>query len=238
MTVFKLYFNKDKETEFLNEMAGKGHAMTGFCAGFYSFDSCEPGEYVYQIDITPGMFRVSNDYREFMKDMNVEIVCLWGPWVILRKKAAEGPFVLYTDVESMIEHYRRIRRMLKIATVLEICCLFMELFAALNGMSAGLAFSCVIAAVILIFLREVARINRILDELRERIGEPPECRWGRRRASLFMPVGLMLNAAALMVPDFFADTEPLYYILKRSLQTGAILCMAIGIFLICRAGKN
>ena len=111
MVKFRLYLNKDDETKYLNEMAAKGyampgprHPMTGFFAGFYSFEKCRPGEFIYQVDITEGMFRVTNDYREFMQEMGVEIVCLWGMWVILRKKAADGPFVLYTDVESTTEH--------------------------------------------------------------------------------------------------------------------------------------
>ena len=34
MIKFKLYFDKDKETQWLNEMSQKGWAMTGFFAGF------------------------------------------------------------------------------------------------------------------------------------------------------------------------------------------------------------
>ena len=43
MRVFKMMLDKDKETAWLNEMADKGHAMTGFCAGFYYFEDCQPG---------------------------------------------------------------------------------------------------------------------------------------------------------------------------------------------------
>lgn len=127
MMRFRLYFDKDKETEWLNEMSRQGYALTGFCMGFYSFERCEPGEYVYQVDFTDGFFRVSSDYREFMAEAGVELVCLWGYWVILRKRASEGAFELYTDVESSIEHYTKIRRMFKAAACLEIICLFMEI---------------------------------------------------------------------------------------------------------------
>ena len=75
MVRFALYYDKDKETEYLNEMSRKGYALTGFFMGFYYFDECRPSEYIYQIDITEGLFRVSNDYREFMREMGVEIVC-------------------------------------------------------------------------------------------------------------------------------------------------------------------
>ena len=89
MTKFRLYFNKDKETTWLNEMAAKGYALKSFFAGFYSFEKCEPGEYVYQIDFGSKMFSVSDDYREFMAENNIEIVCLGGYWIILRKRASD-----------------------------------------------------------------------------------------------------------------------------------------------------
>ena len=39
MTKFRLYFDKDKETAWINEMVKKGYAMTGFFAGFYQFEA-------------------------------------------------------------------------------------------------------------------------------------------------------------------------------------------------------
>ena len=51
MTKFRLYFDKDKETVWLNELAAKGYALISFFAGFYTFEKTEPGEYIYQIDL-------------------------------------------------------------------------------------------------------------------------------------------------------------------------------------------
>ena len=118
MIKFRLYWDKDKETVWLNDMAAKGYAMTGFFAGFYTFEKCEPGEYTYQIDFGDKFGSVTNDYREFMEETGVEIVQTWGFWVILRKKTADGPFVLYTDVDSQITHYTKIRNMFKVAAII------------------------------------------------------------------------------------------------------------------------
>ena len=38
MVKFRLYFDKDKETKWLNKMAAAGWAMIGFFAGFYKFE--------------------------------------------------------------------------------------------------------------------------------------------------------------------------------------------------------
>lgn len=133
MIRFKLYLDKDAETNWLNEMSEKGWALKSFFAGFYTFEKCEEGRYAYQIDCGEKLFKVSDEYREFMKEAGIEIVQTWGWWVILRKPASEGEFELYTDVESSIEHYSKIRRMFKIATVIEIICLWMEIMAATIG---------------------------------------------------------------------------------------------------------
>lgn len=203
MIKFRLYYDKDKETEFINEMSRKGYAMTGFFAGFYSFDRCSPGEYIYQVDITEGLFRVSNDYREFMRDMNVEIVCLWGPWAVLRKRAGDGPFVLYTDVESNIEQYSKIRRMFKKAAALEIVCIFLEAIGGLRGNSMGWGLCFLLAAILMGIFRELARVNRIIAELKERIGEEtgPE----GRQVSGFIPLGFLLNAIGFLMPQSSAE---------------------------------
>ena len=139
MIKFRLYYDKDKMTEYLNEMSRKGYALRGFFAGFLRFDRCRPGEYAYQVDITEGLFRLKDDYREFMQDMNVEIVCLWGFWAVLQKKAKDGPFVLYTDVESGIEHYSRIQRVFKKAVIVETLGLVLEVAAGLRGYALGWA---------------------------------------------------------------------------------------------------
>lgn len=200
MIQFRLYYDKDQETEFLNKMAGKGYALTGFFAGFYRFDRCSPGEYSYQVDITDGLFSVKNDYREFMREMRVEIVCLWGFWVFLRKKAQDGPFVLYTDVESSIEHYSKIRRMFKKAAIVEIACLFLEVLGGLRGYAPAWGFCFLLGAILTGMLREVARVNRIIAELKARIGQD-DGRKIKRMTSGFIPLGFLLNAVGFLMPD-------------------------------------
>lgn len=48
MKQFRLYFDKDKETEWLNDMAAQGYALTSFFAGIYTFDTCAPNKKVSQ----------------------------------------------------------------------------------------------------------------------------------------------------------------------------------------------
>lgn len=237
MTKFRLYFDKDKETAFLNEMSRKGYAMTGFCVGFYRFDRCLPGEYIYQIDITEGMFRVSNDYREFMRDMDVEIVCLWGPWVILRKKAAQGAFELYTDVESSIAHYTKIKKTFQLATVMEIICLFLEIWGILRGVAAAWSFAFILGAIAIAFVRQLMRINDILAELKGRSGDTGEQSYSGRKGKIsgYLAAGLFLNGVALLIRDTGGGLAFWLGFAKGFLHVLAILlCVAGCIFTLWR----
>ncbi len=226
MTIFKLMVDKDKETVWLNEMAEKGFAMTGFCAGFYSFDPCGPGEYIYQVDITDGMFKASEDYRQFMAEMGVEIVALWGLWVILRKKTSEGPFVLYTDVETTIEHYKKIRKVFKTVTVVEILLFMVEAYYALEeGVEMGIWGVLVLGVMICVLARQAFRTNEIIAELYERQGRVPEC-GGLRRGGIskLLVVGMILNGGALLLSNFYGQ------MVRMLLQVLAFILMLVGLW--------
>lgn len=223
MIKFKLYFDKDKETQWLNEMSQKGWAMTGFFAGFYRFEPCEKGKYTYQIDFGNEFFSVSNDYREFMSDSDIEIIQSWGFWVFLRKLSSEGEFQLYTDVDSQIEHYKKIRNMFKAVTVIELICLFIELFSASMTNSPLLwSFVFLILAIIIAFFNITNRTNDIIHELTERktgIEEPRS-----RSISIFLILGLLLNSCVLMMKD----SIPSYIVCP--LQLIVIVLMLVGVY--------
>ena len=223
MIKFKLYFDKDKETQWLNEMSQKGWAMTGFFAGFYRFEPCEKGKYTYQIDFGNEFFSVSDDYREFMSDSDIEIIQSWGFWVFLRKLSSEGEFQLYTDVDSQIEHYKKIRNMFKAVTVIELICLFIELFSASMTNSPLLwSFVFLILAIIIAFFNITNRTNDIIHELTERktgIEEPRS-----KSISIFLIIGLLLNSCVLMMKDVMPE-----YIVCP-IQILVIALMLVGVY--------
>jgi len=202
MKKFRLYFDTDKEVEWLNGMAEQGYAMSGYFLGVYTFDKCEPGKYQYQIDNTDGMFRVENSYREFMNEMGIDIVALWGPWVYLRKHTEDGPFELYSDVESRITHYEKILKLYKFGAIIEAVGAVLEMFAGLHGVSVGLVFACLLAALAGAFIRQCFRIREILSGLYSRAGECDNAPIGvvHRKPSLLISLGFLMNAIGLMIP--------------------------------------
>ena len=232
MTKLRFYFDKDAETKWLNEMCSNGWAMTKFFAGFYWFDPCEKGKYVYQIDFRKNFFHVDNDYREFMRDIGVEVLQPWGFWVILRKLASDGDFELYTDIDSCIEHYTKIRMMFKIACIVEILCFFMEFFAGISGVPIGYVFSILFLAFSIPLANIIAKTTNIIMNLKEQKGELTEKKMCGS-VSLFLPFGLLLNSCSLLLKQ----ETMLPLLLITTLQIAAIVLMLIGIFKTARKRK-
>ena len=232
MIRFRLYFDKDKETAWLNDMSGRGWAMNGFFAGFYRFEKCDPGEYIYQIDFGDEMYHVSDEYRGLMEDIGAEIVTLWGYWIILRKRAADGPFELYTDPESMIEHYTKIRRMFKAVTILELVGLFIEVGCGMAGNMFGWAFAVLIAALVLVCINAVVRTNEVIAELEEqKSGIVAEKKGGNTLALIIIAIGLLANSFMLLLEGFVSP------FISYPVHIFAVVIMAAGIVLAVKEGK-
>ena len=234
MIKFRLYWDKDKETVWLNDMAAKGYAMTGFFAGFYTFEKCEPEEYTYQIDFGDKFGSVTDDYREFMEETGVEIVQTWGFWVILRKKTADGPFVLYTDVDSQITHYTKIRNMFKVAAIIELICFYIELFAfyqlPAGERTLNLFFTILVGIFLIVVLKAALGTNKIIQELKERKGDVNAMK--KNNMSPLLPIGLLLNYCVLMMDNPSLD------VVKMIIQIVAIIFMLTGAFQTSYGMKN
>lgn len=206
MIRFRMYFNKDKETGWLNEMAERGYAMTAFFANFYTFEECAPGEYIYQIDFNQEFGHVHSAYREFMRETDVEIVCVWGFWIFLRKKAADGPFELYSDVESTIVHYERIQRAFKRFRRLELICLLIEICCGLFRVRIAWAGACLILFIVIGMETEISRLGKMLAELKSRQGEPlPEKPAARPFFWILLigvTIGILINNVLIQHPIY------------------------------------
>ena len=98
----------EKEEDWLNEMAMNGWTLTavGFCN--YTFVKTEPGEYNIRMEMRPH----DDGYLEFLRENGVEYVGRILQWHYYRKKTSLGPFELYSDIESRIQHMDRIGKML------------------------------------------------------------------------------------------------------------------------------
>lgn len=221
MKKFRLYYDKDKETTWLNEMAAQGYAMTSFVAGIYSFEACTPSKYIYQVDFKENFFEMSESYREFMRENEIEIVQTWGFWIFLRKLSNDGLFLLYTDIDSQIEHYTKIRNMFKGASLIMIICLLIQCICIAQEpdiifLYILLGIAC---AFVFMILHTAFKTNQKINELKEQKGEPIR---PLGKPSLCLIAGLLLNSVALV-------SEPLTDIIEYPLRILAIALIVIGI---------
>lgn len=108
--VRKAYWNYEKEEKWLNEMAAKGLALTDYSWCRYVFSDCMPGEYTYRIELLKNSTKhpESQRYINFMEENGVEHVASYMRWIYFRRKASEGAFDIYSDIDSKITHYKRI----------------------------------------------------------------------------------------------------------------------------------
>ena len=98
----------EKEERWLNEMAMLGWVLdsVGLCT--YNFIRCEPGEY----NVRTEMRRYDEAYVTFMQEIGAEYVGRMMMWIYFRKKVADGPFDLFSDIDSRIAHLDRIGKVL------------------------------------------------------------------------------------------------------------------------------
>ena len=103
----------EEEEKWLADMAERGWVLdgVGFCK--YKFVSCEPGEYATRLEMmewAPSTIE-GQDYIRFVEDTGAEFVGNYMRWVYFRKKTADGPFDLFSDVDSRIRHLDRIMKL-------------------------------------------------------------------------------------------------------------------------------
>jgi len=109
-SVWKAFYDDQKEERWLNQMSAKGLALTKYTWMHYRFEDSTPGEYIYRIELLDKDIKSKEGmaYIDFLKQNGVEFVTSYMRWVYLRKKAADGPFEVYSDNESKLAYMKRL----------------------------------------------------------------------------------------------------------------------------------
>lgn len=118
----KAFWNYEKEERWLNEQAANGFALVDYSWCRYVFEESSPGEYIYRIELLQNAAThfESQRYIRFMEESGVEHVASYMRWVYFRRKSAEGAFDIYSDIDSRIQHYRRVFHLWATLAVLEL----------------------------------------------------------------------------------------------------------------------
>ena len=114
----------EKEEAWLNEMSAKGFAFIGVSPfGRFAFVESAPGEYIYRINYlkNDSNHPESQQYLSFMAETGAECVFSKKKRAYFRKKAENGNFDIYSDVDSRIAHYRLAGSFFLPLGILEMC---------------------------------------------------------------------------------------------------------------------
>lgn len=136
--IWKPYWNYEKEEAWLNEMAAKGLALTDYSWCRYVFEECPRGEYTYRIELLDNWptHPESMAYIRFVEETGVECVATYMRWVYFRKKSADGPFDIYSDIDSRIAHYKRVNTFWSVFAGLEFAIGIMNVTTGIGAASA------------------------------------------------------------------------------------------------------
>ena len=96
----------EEEEQWLNAMARNGWNLVRIDALVrYVFERGTAGEYIYKLDLPDGMERGMDEqqYCDFLKECDIDVVCHQKQWLFLRKKAADGPFDEKSDVVAKLK---------------------------------------------------------------------------------------------------------------------------------------
>lgn len=134
--IHKLYCSYEKEEKWLNDMAAKGMMLKQYNVGTYFFEKDIPGKYIYRIELLENLpsHPESKSYIEFMEDTGVEYICSYMRWVYFRKKSSEGPFDLYSDLDSKIKHYNKVSQLFLIVFFINLMAMISNLVMGIQAM--------------------------------------------------------------------------------------------------------
>ena len=79
----------------------------------------------------------------------------------------ESFFELYTDAQSAMEHYVKVRKMFRGVAILLQLCFFLELLVGVAGVWVGYVAAVFIGLMLLVIVNTVLQLNNTIAELEE-----------------------------------------------------------------------
>ena len=156
-TVYKWFWVWDfeKEERWLNEMAMEGWALVavGWCR--YTFERGEPGAYTIRLE----MREPDEGYLAFMEEAGAEYIGRVIQWIYFRRRAEDGAFDLFSDIDSRIAHLERIDRSLFLIGMANL------LIGIVNGFAGGNRVGILNLVVCTVLMYGLGRIRGKKEEL-------------------------------------------------------------------------
>ncbi|MDR2454222.1 MAG: DUF2812 domain-containing protein [Bifidobacteriaceae bacterium] len=106
----------DPTERWLNQQAAAGWAVVDCGPLRFGFAPSQPGEYQVRCQLLPGPYFDPDvqDYLATLQDSGAEVVYIGlDTFLIARRRAALGPFELYSDLDSRIGYLERLRSLVR-----------------------------------------------------------------------------------------------------------------------------
>lgn len=166
MKKFRIFYDKDAETEWLNKLSDKGYQLKSFKMGMYEFEERDAGKYLYMVDLIDRAYFDMEAYSAPLEAVGIEVISHFGNYVYIRKLKENGPFRISKPVEDQIAQYNRIG-------LCFIAMMFVEFLAGMvefiGGVLTHRPLPFIIGLVLIIlgiaFLRIVIRIGKKVNKL-------------------------------------------------------------------------
>lgn len=149
--VRKMFYNYEKEEKWLNEMAAKGISLVQYSWCKYVFEDTANGEYIYRIILFdhPISYPETSRCIQFIEETGAEYVSSYMRWVYFRKKASDGEFEIYSDIDSRIKHNKRVSAFFWFLTLIQVFPAIQNIIILLDG-RGHLVFNSILAGIPLV----------------------------------------------------------------------------------------
>lgn len=177
--IWKAYWNYENEEKWLNEMSAKGMSLSDYSWCRYVFEDTQPSQYTYRIELLKNRpsHPDSRSYIYFLEENGIEHVTSYMRWIYVRKNTSEGPFDLYTDTDSIIQHYRRIYTLWNTMMYIELIVGFVNISIGIINLNIGeqlgnfsngnLVIGTITTALGLLFMRLGVPLKRKIKKLEQ-----------------------------------------------------------------------
>lgn len=168
-----LIWQHEKEEAWLNKMSEEGLELVniGFCRYRFKENTKEKFEYKLELLDNLACSNQSKDYIDFMKDSGIEHVGSYFRWAYFKKKQDGEPFEIFSDIESNVTHFKRIRMLMLCITPLNIANTFNMLtryfdYGSFKMLGLGILFAIITIALIVesfVITKKITALNKKRD---------------------------------------------------------------------------
>lgn len=170
LIIRKAFIDYEKEEVFLNDMSSKGWALKQYTWCKYTFEEAPNSEYIYRLELLDNLISHpdSQRYIQFMEDTGAEFVTKYIRWAYFRKKASEGEFNIYSDIDSRLKHYRKIFSFFSILTGMNVIIGIMNIYHSFEAILSGRGLISLLTIIFMLVFAVIPMYNKIIKLKKEK----------------------------------------------------------------------